>query len=70
MKRHIPSIVILLVSISILAFASKGPAALNVNYNNLKIMVDGAPLQTSVEPFIMKDGKIAASYRRYLPRGW
>jgi hypothetical protein len=61
-KTVIIAILIFLVLTSICwVWAAKGPVSISVTYNNLKIVVDGSQLQTTNEPFIMKNGKIFAS---------
>ena len=62
MKRiKIISVTMLFVFISIVALAAKGPANITVTYNNIKLVVEGVTVTPSVEPFILKDGKIGVS---------
>ena len=54
-------VITLLLFVSIIVFATKGPANITVTYNNIKLVIDGITITPNVEPFILKDGKIAVS---------
>lgn len=49
------------VLVAVIASAAKGPSTMQITYNNIKVMVDGAPVALKCEPFIMKDGSIGGS---------
>jgi hypothetical protein len=61
MKKVFLGMIIFLGLSSLVVWAGKGLKSINIHYNNIKIIVDGVPVNTSVEPFIMPDGKVVAS---------